>query len=410
MKILWFSNRGIIDSNISGSGSWLYSMSQNLTYIQDVEIVNITEATNIHRITEAKSGNIHEWTLPKTKLNDGLPSQKIIDDIVKIVDSCQPDLIHIWGVENYWGLLFSRGYIKHKYVLLEIQGLLFACNDYYRNSLYWHEHISVQPLPNAIYSFVYIYLQSIKFSRRLKFEKEILRYFQHISYQSSWTCQKLELVSKAKLYYSLRPIRPQFLESPKWSLHNSSASVLTIASAEPYKGLHITLKAFALVLRNFPDITLCIAGVNIKDLRRGYIKYIFDLVGNLGIEKNVTFVGSLAANQLIETMRISRCMVISSYVESYSAVFAEAMCIGIPTVVSFSGAMSEFAINNESALYYTPGDYYQCAHKICKLLSCDNLAETISVNSIKLSKKNDAIKVAQNQMDIYHKVLERLSE
>ena len=405
MRVLWFSNRGILNSNISGSGSWLYSMSHNLTNHYDIEIVNITESSSIKNVTCDVLGNITEWTIPSSSLIDGLPSKEIISEIQNIVTKSKPDVIHIWGVENFWGLLFSRGYITGYTTLLEIQGLLFTCNEYYRNNLYWREFYRTQSFFKALYSFVYVYLQSIKFSRRLKHESEILSFFKNISYQSDWTHQKLKFKTDAIYYHSLRPIRPQFFSADKWTQDEKSKNILTIASAEPYKGLHVTIKAIALLAKNNPDIKLLVAGVSLRKFNRGYLQYINDLVNRLGVQNKIEFLGSLNADELLQKIYYSRCLVISSFVESYSAVFAEAMCLGIPTVVSYSGAMTEFARNDESALFYTPGDFYQCAEKIERLMTNPDFANKISYNSTLLSVKNNDKKVAENQMSIYNKIL-----
>lgn len=401
-KILWFSNRGILNSKISGSGSWLFSMSHNLTKHYDVEILNITESTKVRSAVRRVEGNITEWTIPHYRLFNGLPSKNNIKQIVDIVKEYCPDVIHIWGVENYWGLLFSRGFLRNQNTLLEIQGVLFACSEYYRNCLYWKEFYSCQPFLKACYSYFYIYMQSLKFNKRLKFEKEILGSFNNISCQSNWTRHKVGfLASSASFNTSLRPIRPQFISASKWKSDVTSKNIFTIASAEPYKGLHITLKAIAVLKNRMPDVKLLVAGVSFKKINSGYLQYISDLVAHLGIQNNVVFLGSLSAQEIIETIYMSKCMVISSYVESYSAVFAESMYIGIPSVVSFSGAMTEFAKDGESVLYYTPGDYYQCADKIDILINNTSKAETISTNAMLLSGKNDELKVAENQMRIY---------
>jgi hypothetical protein len=120
MKVLWFSNRGILNSNISGSGSWLYSMSHNLINHYDLEIVNITESTTVKKVTCDVLGNITEWTIPNTSLIDGLPSKEIISEIQNIVSKSKPDIIHVCGVESFWGLLFSRGFITGYTTLLDL--------------------------------------------------------------------------------------------------------------------------------------------------------------------------------------------------------------------------------------------------------------------------------------------------
>jgi len=45
---------------------------------------------------------------------------------------------------------------------------------------------------------------------------------------------------------------------------------------------------------------------------------------------------------------------------------AEVMIVGLPTVVSYIGAMPKLAQHNESALYFPVGDYMACSIQIEK--------------------------------------------
>ncbi len=82
------------------------------------------------------------------------------------------------------------------------------------------------------------------------------------------------------------------------------------------------------------------------------------------------------------------------------------MSVGTPSVVSFAGAMPELAENNKEALFFTPGDYKQCAHLIIKLLSDHDLALRISQNAIKRSAQRELkTDVASNQIEIYKEII-----
>ena len=57
------------------------------------------------------------------------------------MEDSKPDIIHIWGVESYWGLLTARGFVRGN-VLLEIQGIRETCARVFYGGLSWPEVLS----------------------------------------------------------------------------------------------------------------------------------------------------------------------------------------------------------------------------------------------------------------------------
>ena len=113
VKVLWFSNCVLSKDASRGSGSWLFAMRDLIA--TDIELINIAE-DSVGCICTHEGNKIREYLIPQWRLHKGIPSEEKIQEIIEIVNSEKPDLIHIWGVEKYWALLFSRGYIKSERV------------------------------------------------------------------------------------------------------------------------------------------------------------------------------------------------------------------------------------------------------------------------------------------------------
>ena len=132
-----------------------------------------------------------------------MPSYNNIKSIIEIVNKECPDIIHIWGVENYWGLLISKGYIKPKISLLEIQGVLEACYDFYMQDLCFDNFKSTMNLLKALYSYSFVLLQKKRMKSRIRQENEIIQAFDNIAYQSEWVKNWIRYKNpKAKLFES----------------------------------------------------------------------------------------------------------------------------------------------------------------------------------------------------------------
>jgi len=87
---------------------------------------------------------------------------------------------------------------------------------------------------------------------------------------------------------------------------------------------------------------------------------------------------------------------------------AEAMIVGVPTVVSFAGAMPEFAEHYKSALFYNSIDHITCASHIDLLIQNKELSELLSRNARANRLKNNNINnILNTQLDIYKKILEQ---
>ena len=118
------------------------------------------------------------------------------------------------------------------------------------------------------------------------------------------------------------------------------------------------------------------------------------------------FLGALDAGQISENLLSASVFVHPSFIESYSLSVAEAMIVGVPSVISYAGAMPELAVDGESALYYPSGDAVLCAERICRILDSDELAQKLSKNARDIAlRRNSHDKGVQRQLEIYHEVL-----
>lgn len=413
MKILWFSNSILANTSSNSTGTWLQTMSSALLN-KGVTLCNITQSCQVNDIVLSEEGGLQQWILPVYKLNNhGLPSQNNIRNIQSIVAGFNPDIIHIWGTEFYWGLLTARGFIKGN-ILIEIEGIMSSCAEVYYGGLDFFDILKTIRLKELILPSRCIIAQKRFFSKWGRFEREMLVNHHSISTQSDWVRSWIRPYLKrgTKIFNTGLIIRSAFYTAPHWMPHQRLEKKIFCVSSgsDPYKCIHTIIKALSILKREYPNLSLLIAGDFSKGRPSyrvpGYVKYLRSLIKKLELSDSVIFLGPLTAPMIKQVMLDSDAMVIASAVESYSMALAESMAVGLPAVVSYAGAMPELAEDNESALFFPCYDFRTCASKIQALLSSVDLSCRISRAAIaRAESRNTDVVVVEKQLEIYNCLL-----
>lgn len=410
MKVLWFSNCVLGNSINKGSGSWLFAMSKIIC--DSVELINAT-LSSVEQVTYNNYGSFSEVLIPSYKLKDGIPEEKNICTIQETIENINPDIIHIWGLESFWGSLYAKGYIKGK-VILEVQGLMKPCYEVFWAGL---NPFSVVMKTLCVRDIVYPNSRLLRGRKAFKFRSQqseyVLSNCNTISTQSRWVRDQIKFLigKQCKVYNTLRPIRQEFWDASPWQAHRNSCRIFTSMSYYlPFKGIHVLIQAVALLKQKYSNVLLEIAGVEEKDTiwyrQFAYIKLLIKLAKKMGVIDNVKFVGRLSASEIICHLHACDVFVNPSFVESYSASTAEALAVGVPTVVAYSGAMPDFSVNKKVSLYYSPMDYADCAAKITTMIENDKVRNELTENA-KNEVKNlcGSESVKKVQLAIYNEVL-----
>ena len=412
IKILWLCNICFSDSKIKTTASWLQPMAEFLQNNPEIQIYNITLG-NVSVPQKSDYSGIIQWVIPRTKLfhHGQVSSHRIYTMISTIESEIKPDLVHIWGTENIWCDAYSKGYIKSK-TLLDIQGLLALYYYYYYGGLTTKDILKCIYLKEMLMPWRNLFYKKSVFKLRGIIETECIKNFSYISCQSNWVNNYISFINPNAILFSTNIIlRKKFYTADAWQYKNSSSPIIftTASGAIPYKGIHIALKVIQILKEKYPKIQLRIAGqMKIGNhLVDGYSIYIHKLIKSYQIEENITLLGPIDEIQIVQELQKCNACIIPSFVETYCLAFAEAMIVGVPTVVSYAGAMPELAKDKEEALFYNSNDFYAAASHIDNLLQNKELAEKISKNCRERRMRENAItKVVENQIRIYKQIIE----
>lgn len=413
-NIIWFSNCAQSNSNNKASGSWLYSMAKLLTESGNISLTNIViDSTN--SINEIKcidiKNNFKEYIIPNWKRDKkGLLSHDKRAKIEYLCRSLVPDIIHVWGVENYFcNIVPSLNIDVPK--LLEIQGLHAPCADVYYGDMSISDTIKCLGLREILFPFKKsIYAFKHNFVRAGRIDDEVIKKYKFISTQSRWVRDYISFITDENLFQTGMSIRNEFWQTKKWERPTDEISFYCSASGPaPYKSLQTAIKALSVVKKKYPKCKLYIIG-NFNKLnwihQYGYLTFFYNVIKKYNVERNIIFTGPANAAEIIDTMHKCIGMIQTSYVESYSLALAEAQAVGIPSIISFAGAMPELATDRESGLFYSPGDYRSCASRMIELIEDNELAKHISECSYKLAhQRNNDDYVLKAQLEIYQQIL-----
>jgi glycosyltransferase involved in cell wall biosynthesis len=400
-KILWFSNYRFSNKPIKTTGTWIKVIGEELIKEKSIELINITQGITKEIVYEQING-LRQYVIPFNKSNtNDLPDTKIELQIDRIILENQPEIIHVWGTESYWGLI-TKKYVDRFKVLLDIQGVLSQIKQQFYGGLTFKEILKCTGLKEILKPNTHLLHQRFLYNRLASNEVKIIKSHKFISVQSEWSQRSISSInSKTKIFKSLIPLREEFVLANKTWAHKSTGKIFTsVAGLHSFKGLHIAINSLKILKENGIHANLNIAGGHSKGIRQtGYKRYLLGLIKDFRLESNVNWLGALDAKQIVRELQTSDVVLIPSYMESYCLFLYESLCVGIPIVCSYAGAMPEASLLNPSIKYFQPGDY---------IVAASHLSDTLN-NGHHNYKESYPVVTAdtavERQLEIYSKIL-----
>ncbi|HEX2092015.1 MAG TPA: glycosyltransferase family 4 protein [Longimicrobiaceae bacterium] len=129
------------------------------------------------------------------------------------------------------------------------------------------------------------------------------------------------------------------------------------------KGLDTLLRAFGRIVREYPDVELCIAGRG-KDEER-----VRDLARDLGVEDRVRIYPDVERAEVLRLLSGALALLMPSRLEGLPMVPAEAMAAGVPVVATSVGAVPEVVDPPHGGILVPPDDPAALAEAALGLLA-----------------------------------------
>jgi len=174
--------------------------------------------------------------------------------------------------------------------------------------------------------------------------------------------------------------------------------ILFVGTIEPRKNIQTLLKAFNLLMgTEYRNHSLVIVG------RKGWLyEEIFKMVKDLQIEESVIFTGQVAEDDLPAIYQGASIFVYPSLYEGFGLPPLEAMCSGIPVIVSNTSSLLE--VVGDAAITVDPLDVESIVRSIVKVLSDFQLRKNLVQKGKFRCSQFTLEKMVSSTLDVYRTV------
>ncbi|MBU0597837.1 glycosyltransferase family 4 protein [Patescibacteria group bacterium] len=177
-------------------------------------------------------------------------------------------------------------------------------------------------------------------------------------------------------------------------------SVCSVTRLVDYKRVIDLLHAVALVKNKFPDVKCNIigSGPELNNLKNA--------VKKLKIELNVNFLGFVDEyREVISEIKKSNVFCLTSTVEGFGIVIAEAMACGTPVVATDISPIREVTKNGQGAILFKPKDVQALSKAIIKIFGDRQIANDLSKKGKEISLNYNWNNLAELTLKIYHDLI-----
>lgn len=408
MNILW----------ITFYGTWTLPMVKSISNGNTINVIVPSEGNEFYNKEEKEGIVFHNIGFRKGHGVLMPMDEKIASRYIEIIRNVNPDIIHIHGTEKNMGQL--QNYLKDVPIVISIQGILSGCLPFnvafikekdirpFRSLKNWIGH-------QGLYAADRMCIRGVK-----NYENDILAHAKYIIGRTNWDHARTMFANpKSHYFVGEELLRQCFYENAgSWDVNKCKRhSVMMPSGYNPLKGMHIAVKAMALLKKFYPDVTLTIPAIPIHILNRSgliekligeeLLTYVKDIIKKHDLKNNIRFLPKLEAKEMVAEMKKSNVFLSCSSIDNSSNAVGEATMLGMPIVVTAVGGLTSFMHDEQNCLLSSSGDEFLIAYQIKRFFDNDDLATSMGRNAFRTAqKRHDITNVAEQYMSIYKEIVE----
>lgn len=417
MRILWMVNMVFpnaakaLNVKTSSSGGWLLDLADGIAQDENIELATMTYYGG-KEYKDITVGNIRHFIFPGGGKRLLFDNPKTVEDCKKVIAEFKPDLIHIHGTEYSHSLAVLKA-APDIPKLLTIQGIIKRISEEYYGGLKFNELLSFTRLKDIL-RMKTVFNYKLLYKRNSKRENIVLRNVKYVTGRTDWDKATMLSVNPNLTYFRCNyNLRDAFYKSEKWSMDKMQRhKIVTGAGGYSLKGLHILIKALAIVKGKYPDAKLYVPGGKAENgklvVENGYGNYTRKLIDELNLSDNIVFTGALSADKVAENLVTANVCVVPSAVEGASATLCEAMMIGTPAICSYRGGMTDLLTDGVNGFTYDFPEYPVLAYRIMQIFENDALAVDFSRQSMeRANNRHNRERNPKEMIAVYEEVIRR---
>lgn len=417
MRVLWIApNGGLYKQGIvKGTGGWIGSLQKEI--MQQLPNLELGIAFKSHDNVVIKDSSITYFPVSyhsggqlskitsRLFLSEITRNKRILNKFLKIVNTYNPDVVHIWGFEDpSHAMLVAKIDVP---CVVHIQGLTSFiihayCPPYFSIfDLKKADWISPRAVMNNFIG-KGIYSTYKNYCYRAEIELKYGPYVKNWIGRTEWDKIASRMLSPKSQYFHGDEIMRDDFNTHQWQFHyNGELIIQSSLSADWYKGIDIVLRTADIMKKRGYKFIWNIFGVNKDDTVVRYMKFKTRINPN---EVSVVFHGKVPGNIICDSLLSSDVFVHTSYIENSSNAVAEAMQLGLPIIVQNVGGLSSLLTNNSGVLVPS-NEPYILADSIMKMQNKE-VAEGFAQNAYMVAKgRGNSKKTIQGLINIYEEVM-----
>lgn len=418
MKVLWFTNtpcrawEKLTGTALTGGG-WLLALSEHIKNQPTIDLhiafywgktlkPFVFKGITYHPVLREGEGSklgryVHRLTSQYTSKSD----KKEVERLLAVVEEENPDIIHIHGSEENFGMIAPR--LPERKIVLSVQGLLspILCKRY--SGIPFHEIRKHSSFGKRLFG------DGASADRRrerraAQREQEFMPYIKNMLGRTAWDKNATLALNPYRRYFLCNEIlRQEFYES-QWSLKENDHifTLATTISNGLFKGLETIYQVAALLTKNNINFEWKIIGV---DAKSPYVKITEKYTHLKASDCHISYFGRKTADEIVEILTNADLYCNCSHIENSPNSVCEAMLLGMPVIASNVGGTSSLLEDHIEGLLVQEGEPYSLAGTIITLKDNPDLMKTYGEKAReKALKRHNASAVCQQIVECYNTI------
>ncbi len=393
MKILWVCSLPLPEMAAqlrlrqTSFGGWLIGLSRQLENDKSVSLSILANVpTEIGEVSGKASGYSY-YTFTGLSNRQSGPNENRIQRFRDVLQSVQPDIIHIFGTEYaFVQEMVMAAEAEHcaDRVVISLQGLMKEIATHYTDGLS-EKVIHHQTLRERIKGQSIAQEQQLFFMRS-RFEEYSLKHVSNVIGRTEWDHNFAQKMNPKILYhYCSETLRPEFY-GHHWQYSDCEKHSIFISQASyPIKGFHLFLKALPDLVHRFGDLQVYVTGRDLVHLSAkekfhldSYRLYLHQEIRKMHLEPYIHFCGTLNAEEMRQRNLSANVMVSPSILENSSNSIGEAMLLGTPVVASNTGGTSSMIPDSSCGILYPLMDTDALVKAVSSVFEAGGQIESLS--------------------------------
>ncbi|TAE58320.1 MAG: hypothetical protein EAZ89_03375, partial [Bacteroidetes bacterium] len=237
-------------------GTWLDTLFDKLRedFGDNAEFIVIHPMQSVREVWRFERGNVEYVLMPRRKYGYKDNFGKEVAQIADILNEVQPDLLHIHGTEEFYGLVSDRVSCNSVISLQGFRDDIWRCyfTDISMNEYIW---LNLKARKTA-------FIREISYYKRMvQIEKQVLA--QNRYYIGRTQYDRMHSTGRnprATYFGDCHDILREAFYKERWKLEETLPfSIHTTMTERPYKGILLLIQAVDILRRRYPQVKMFVA-------------------------------------------------------------------------------------------------------------------------------------------------------